>query len=152
MLLTYNTEIEWVQVPPPPHPEFEQSDGPTVTLQNITVINGVATYGGAIDLEAGSLTLINCNFYNNHATSQGGAIYIGKWDAENDATLIAVNTTFIKNYAEGEGGAIYIASDNLDGQSTSASFFLCSFLDNYQGEDDEREMNYFAGGNADEIT
>ena len=152
MLLTYDTEMEWVQTPPPPHPEFEQTDGPTVTLQNITVINGVATYGGAIDLEAGSLTLINCNFYNNHATSQGGAIYIGKWDAENDATLIAVNTTFINNYAEGEGGAIYIASDNLDGQSTSASFLLCSFLDNYQGEDDEREMNYFAGGNADEIT
>ena len=152
MLLTYNTEIEWVQVPPPPHPETEQTDGPTVTLENITVINGYAKYGGAIDLEAGTLTLMNCNFRNNKAYDEGGAIYIGKWDAENDATLIAVNTTFTNNYAESEGGAIYIASDNLDGQSTSASFMLCTFLDNYQGEDDERVRNYFAGGNVEEIT
>ena len=152
MLLTYDTEIEWVQVPPPPHPETEQTDGPTVTLENITVINGYAKYGGAIDLEAGTLTLMNCNFRNNEAYDEGGAIYIGKWDAENDATLIAVNTTFTNNYAESEGGAIYIASDNLDGQSTSASFMLCTFLDNYQGEDDERVRNYFAGGNVEEIT
>ena len=67
---------------------------------------------------------MNCNFINNHATSQGGAIYVGKWDAENDATVIAVNTTFINNYADSEGGAIYIAADNLDGQSTSASFYF----------------------------
>ncbi|MBQ7927788.1 MAG: Ig-like domain repeat protein [Methanobrevibacter sp.] len=150
MLLTYDEEMEWVQVPPPPHPEFEQTDGPTVTLENITVINGVATYGGAIDLEAGTLTLMNCNFHNNNA-DEGGAIYIGKYDAENDAMLIAVNTTFTNNYASSEGGAIYITSGNLDGQSTSASFYLCTFLDNYQGEDDERKMNYFAGGNVDEI-
>ncbi len=151
MLLTYDTEMEWVQVPPPPHPEFEQTDGPTVTLENITVINGVANYGGAIDLRAGTLVLNNCNFHNNHANDEGGAIYIGTWDAEYDATLIAVNTTFTNNYAESEGGAIYIASDNLDGQTTSASFMLCTFLDNYQGEDEERMRNYFAGGNADEI-
>ena len=153
MLLTYEEEMEWVQVPPPPHPEFEQTDGPTVTLENITVMNGVATsYGGAIDLEVGTLTLMNCNFINNQAGSEGGAIYIGKYDAENDATLIAVNTTFINNYAGDEGGAIYIADDNLDGQETSASFYLCTFLDNYQGEGDDRVMNYFAGGNVGEIT
>ncbi|MBQ6345346.1 MAG: right-handed parallel beta-helix repeat-containing protein, partial [Methanobrevibacter sp.] len=151
LLLTYDTEIEWVQVPPPPHPETEQTDGPTVTLENITVINGYAKYGGAIDLRAGTLTLMNCNFQNNHAYDQGGAIYIGTWDAENDATLIALNTTFTNNYAEDEGGAIYIASDNLDGQTTSASFMLCTFLDNYQGEGDERVRNYFAGGNAKQI-
>ena len=150
MLLTYDTEMEWVQVPPPPHPEFEQTDGPTVTLENITVINGYATYGGAIDLEAGTLILNNCNFHNN-AADEGGAIYIGKWDAEYDATLLAVNTTFINNYAESEGGAIYIADDNWDGQSTSASFYLCTFLDNYQGEDDKKVRNYFAGGNANDI-
>ena len=152
MLLTYDTEMEWVQVPPPPHPEFEQTDGPTVTLENITVINGYAKYGGAIDLEAGTLILTNCSFRNNYAYDEGGAIYIGKWDAEYDAMLIAVNTTFINNYAESEGGAIYIASDNWDGQSTSASFYLCTFLDNYQGEDDEKVINYFAGGNVEEIT
>ena len=151
MLLTYDTEVEWVQVPPPPHPEEEQTEGPTVTLENITIINGYANYGGAIDLEAGSLTLMNCNFDNNRADIEGGAIYIGKWDAENEATLIAVNTTFTNNHAAGEGGAIYIASDNLDGQETSASFYLCTFLDNYQGEGEDRIINYFAGGNAEDI-
>ena len=150
MLLTYDTEIEWTETTPP-FPYVEQTDGPTVTLENITVTHGVATYGGAIDLEVGTLTLMNCNFINNHAT-YGGAIYVGKSDAENDAMVIAVNTTFINNYAESEGGAIYIDSDNLDGQSTSASFYLCTFLYNYQGEDDNRVINYFAGGNVDEIT
>ncbi|MDO5860279.1 Ig-like domain repeat protein, partial [Methanobrevibacter sp.] len=149
MLLTYDTEIYPTGIPP--FFEVEQTDGPTVTLENITVINGVATYGGAIDLEAGTLILNNCNFHNN-AADEGGAIYIGQSDAEYDATVIAVNTTFINNSASSEGGAIYIADDNLDGQSTSASFMLCTFLDNYQGEDDEKVRNYFAGGNVDEIT
>ena len=149
MLLTYETEVEVMEAPPFFY--TYQTEGPTVTLENITVINGVATYGGAIDLEAGTLTLNNCNFYSNTAT-EGGAIYIGQSDAENDAMLIALNTTFINNYAESEGGAIYIADDNLDGQTTSASFYLCTFLDNYQGEDDEKVRNYFAGGNVEEIT
>ena len=149
MLLTYETEVEPMEAPPFFY--TYQTEGPTVTLENITVTGGKCTYGGAIDLEAGTLTLMNCNFYNNQAT-QGGAIYIGQSDAENDAMVIAVNTTFINNYAEDEGGAIYIASDNLDGQTTSASFYLCTFLENYQGEDDERVRNYFAGGNVEEIT
>ena len=149
MLLTYETEVETMEAPPFFY--TYQTEGPTVTLENITVTGGKCTYGGAIDLEAGTLTLMNCNFYNNQAT-QGGAIYIGQSDAENDAMVIAVNTTFINNYAEDEGGAIYIASDNLDGQTTSASFYLCTFLENYQGEDDERVRNYFAGGNVEEIT
>ena len=149
MLLTYETEVEPMEAPPFFY--TYQTEGPTVTLENITVTGGKCTYGGAIDLEAGILTLMNCNFINNQAT-QGGAIYIGQSDAENDAMVIAVNTTFINNYAEDEGGAIYIASDNLDGQTTSASFYLCTFLENYQGEDDERVRNYFAGGNVEEIT
>ena len=149
MLLTYETEVEPIETPP--FFEEYQTEGPTVTLENITIINGVATYGGAIDLEAGTLTLTNCNFYNN-AADEGGAIYIGQSDAENDAMVIAVNTTFKNNYATSEGGAIYIASDNLDGQTTSASFYLCTFLDNYQGEDDKKVRNYFAGGNVEEIT
>ncbi|WP_407380671.1 hypothetical protein [Methanobrevibacter sp.] len=148
MLLTYETEVEAMEAPPFFY--TYQTEGPTVTLENITVINGVATYGGAIDLEAGTLTLTNCNFYSNTAT-EGGAIYIGQSDAENDAMLIALNTTFINNYAESEGGAIYIADDTWDGQTTSASFYLCTFLDNYQGEDDERIINYFAGGKVNEI-
>ncbi|MBQ9025048.1 MAG: hypothetical protein IJ104_01525, partial [Methanobrevibacter sp.] len=148
MLLTYDTEVEPIETPP--FVETYQTDGPTVTLENITVINGKAHYGGAIDLEAGTLTLTNCSFRNNNAV-EGGAIYIGSSDAEYDATLIALNTTFINNYAESEGGAIYIASDNFDGQSTSATFYLCTFLENYQGEDDEKVRNYFAGGNVEEI-
>ena len=69
---------------------------------------------------------MNCNFYNNTA-DEGGAIYIGQSDAENDAMLIALNTTFINNYASDEGGVIYIADDNWDGQSTYASFMFCTF-------------------------
>ncbi len=148
LLLTYETEIEWTETTPPV-PYEEQTDGPTVTLDNITVINGKCTYGGVIDIEAGVLTVANCTFRNNNA-DYGGAIYIGASAAENDATVIGLNTTFINNYANDEGGAIYI-SGGLS-QSVSATFLFCTFLDNYQGENENRVMNYFAGSDAEDIT
>ncbi|MBR3139353.1 MAG: hypothetical protein IKF11_00605, partial [Methanobrevibacter sp.] len=148
LYLTYDTEVEIIEAAPP-IPIIYTTEGPTITLENITVINGYANSdGGVIEMDAGTLTLLNCNFYNNEA-EYGGVIYIGSLSSDQDGDVIAYNTTFINNIARSEGGAIYI-SEGLE-QFVSASFYACTFLDNYQGEDDERTMNYFAGDAADEI-
>ncbi|WP_296786071.1 hypothetical protein, partial [uncultured Methanobrevibacter sp.] len=137
--LTYDTEVEWIEtVPPIPVPY--NTEGPTITLENITVINGYNSEGGAIELVAGTLTMTNCNFY----------ICIGSMDSDQDATLIALNCTFMNNIAGEEGGAIYIEAD-LE-QYSSATFGFCTFLDNFQGEEGNLTMNYFAGPEVSEIT
>lgn len=143
--LTYETVTEPIETPP--YFEIYQTEGPTVTLDHITVINGYAVHGGAIDIDAGTLILANCTFSNNNA-KYGGAIYIGSVTADEDAMVIGYNTTFTNNYASDEGGAVYIASGMQD---TSASFYACTFLDNYQGENENKKINYFAGGAADDI-
>ena len=148
LYLSYDTEVEIIETVPP-IPIVYTTEGPTITLENLTVINGYAVSdGGVIEMDAGTLTLLNCNFYNNDA-EYGGVIYIGSLSSDQDADVIAFNTTFINNTARSEGGAIYI-SEGLE-QFVSASFYGCTFLDNYQGEGDERTMNYFAGDAADEI-
>ena len=148
LYLSYDTEVEIIETVPP-IPIVYTTEGPTITLENLTVINGYANSdGGVIEMDAGILTLMNCNFYNNDA-EYGGVIYIGSASSDQDADVIAVNCTFINNTARSEGGAIYI-SEGLE-QFVSASFAGCTFLDNYQGEGDERTMNYFAGDAADEI-
>nr|WP_294999809.1 Ig-like domain repeat protein [uncultured Methanobrevibacter sp.] len=147
--LTYDTEVEIIETAPP-IPIVYTTEGPTITLENLTIRNGYNDEGGAIELVAGTLTMTNCNFYNNKADDLGGAICIGSRTADQDATVNAVNCTFIGNTAGDEGGAIYIMS-NLE-QDSSASFLLCTFLDNYQGvaEGEERMMNYFAGDGTEE--
>jgi len=148
LYLTYDTEVDIIETVPP-IPIVYTTEGPTITLENITVINGYAVSdGGVIEMDAGTLTLLNCNFYNNTA-EYGGVIYIGSLSSDQDADVIAFNTTFINNTARSEGGAIYI-SEGLE-QFVSASFYRCTFLDNYQGEDDERIINYFAGDAVEEI-
>ena len=147
--LTYDTELEIIETVPP-IPIVYTTEGPTITLENITVINGYNSEGGAIELVAGTLTMTGCNFYNNFAEDYGGAICIGSMDSDQDATLIALNCTFMNNIAGKEGGAIYIEADFE--QESTASFAFCTFLDNLQGEEGSRTRNYFAGPEVNEIT
>lgn len=86
----------------------------TLTIKNITLINGNATNGGAIYSENSNLTLINSTFINNTVRSNsynGGAIY------NKNSTLKVINSTFINNtvmatYTYGNGGAIYSTSNS----------------------------------------
>ena len=72
----------------------------SVVLTNLTIINGYTKYGGAI-YNNGNLTIQNCNFKNNSATS-GGAIYSG-----NSANLDIYYSTFEDNVVTDRGGAIF---------------------------------------------
>ncbi|MCC7553324.1 MAG: hypothetical protein KO202_02360 [Methanobacteriaceae archaeon] len=72
-----------------------------VTFKNISFINGKNTQGGAIVSE-GALTIENCIFENNYATSNfGGAI----WQRYGDYTI--KDSIFKNNSANTRGGAIY---------------------------------------------
>ena len=72
----------------------------SVVLTNLTIINGYTKYGGAI-YNNGNLTIQNCNFKNNSATS-GGAIY-----SETTANLNIYSSTFEDNVVTDSGGAVF---------------------------------------------
>jgi hypothetical protein len=91
-----------------------------VTVSNLTFVNGDAGTGegGAIELQAGDLTLSGCSFQSNHADT-GGAVYATTTSIAPRYVSIA-NSTFTGNVATGSnfggaGGAVYVSgSSNLD--------------------------------------
>ncbi|PKL66408.1 MAG: hypothetical protein CVV28_11045 [Methanobacteriales archaeon HGW-Methanobacteriales-1] len=83
---------------------FYIRDSVTVTITNLTFVNGRATgilpvTGGAIS-NNGTLNVVNCNFTDNYAHNYGGAIHNNP-----TGTLSVHNSTFTGNEA-GNGGAI----------------------------------------------
>ena len=135
-----------------------------VIFKNINFINGHAAdsshlvlllSGGAIyfDSDFVNSKVINCNFTNNTANNDGGAIY-GRWGTAINCTFIqntakhdfagalfdynAINCTFIQNIAK-SGGAIYNAEAtnctfiNNTAQGSGAmlmgSAVLCRFVE-----------------------
>ena len=72
----------------------------TVTLKNITFVNGYNVNGGAIRGYGDNLRVFNCTFINNTADSWGGAIL-----SYPDSYSVFVDSTFINNKAK-YGGAL----------------------------------------------
>ena len=70
-----------------------------VTLKNVTLVNGVADYGGAI-ANAGNLTLVDVTLKNNLAMTSGGAV-------ANKGALIVEDSLIAGNGAMDSGSAIY---------------------------------------------
>ncbi|MEE9271615.1 MAG: right-handed parallel beta-helix repeat-containing protein [Candidatus Krumholzibacteria bacterium] len=73
------------------------------TIEGITIINGIATNGGAILCTSG-VTIRNCVFSGNRA-GWGGAIEIGSAPGAQ-----IIDCTFIENTAVNNGGAIAVTS------------------------------------------
>ncbi len=79
---------------------FEINAGRTVTLDQLTITSGRATFGGGI-VNQGTLTVSTSTFSDNSADNGGGGgIY-------NQGTLTVSNSTFSGNFAYGGGGGIY---------------------------------------------
>ena len=73
-------------------------------IDNFTIKNGSADYGGAINCRRGSPTLTNCTFNGNSSDWDGGAIR-----CHDPSSPTVTNCTFISNSASGTyavGGAI----------------------------------------------
>ena len=86
-------------------------DAVTVNISNLKIANANvsgSSFGGAISMSDGNLTLTNVFFSNNRAIS-GGAIYEAK------GTLTVINSNFSGNIAGigGDGGAIFNGSGSL---------------------------------------
>lgn len=98
-----------------------------VHLYNLTIRNCKNTNGGAIT-NNGNLSITNCNFENNQATSYGGAIY-----SDYASNLNIVNSIFNNNTGPYEAGVIYGSIIKLNN---------CSFNNNRAGS------NIIYGSNA----
>jgi predicted outer membrane repeat protein len=119
---------------------FSVGGGSSLTLNNATLQNGVATEGGAVYVSGtftantvtfvtnmatasnggairnlGTTTISNSIFTNNTSNLGGGAIY-------NDNTITITNSQFIGN-SSGSGGAIYNFNNmNITGSDFQANF------------------------------
>ena len=93
-----------------------------INLYNCTFINNTATYGGAINIRAGNLSIENTVFMDNHATLYGGVIA----GQSINTTITVKKSKFINDYSVHDaGGAIYIVDVRmLNCQDTE--FINCS--------------------------
>ena len=82
---------------------FVNSPGATLTLNNLTISNGVATVNGGGVLNSGTLTVTNSTFSGNNAAAGGGIFN------SSTGTMSVTNSTFSGNVSV-SGGAIH--SDN----------------------------------------
>jgi len=80
---------------------FTVAVGADLTLSNLTVTDGNATLGGAINNLGGTVNIINSTFSNNDASNLGGAIY-------NTGGIVTItSSTFTNNSSATLGGVIY---------------------------------------------
>lgn len=70
--------------------------------------NNSASFGGAMGLEGGNISLVNNTISGNAASSQGGGIYTGF-----SATITLRNNTITNNTAANAGGGIYNIFDGV---------------------------------------
>lgn len=88
--------------------------GTTISLSGLTIANGRAINGGAINND-GLLWIARCSLTNNTAFQRGGGI-------NNDYILTVSDSTFSGNTTTGNGGAIYTGLDT--------KVFNCTFANN----------------------
>jgi hypothetical protein len=98
---------------------FLVNSGATVSLNNLTVVNGVHHDEGGGVLNWGTLNVTNATFSGNHTQYGGGGIF-------NRGALNVMNSTFSGNYVDslGCGGGIC----NWDGTLDVTN---CTFSDNW---------------------
>lgn len=113
---------------------IEGGAGASLTVQNLSLVDGSAVQGGAIYVD-GALTVENSTFASNSADEDGGAIYVDI--VTGDPTITITDSTFSSNAAgplidgfDGySGGAIY--SDSIGTFTITGSEFTgnsASFL------------------------
>ncbi len=101
-----------------------------MNIINCIFKNNNGSAGGAIDIGADKLSIINSEFINNTASIQGGAIVFG-YNHDAYSIIIIKNSNFINNSAfAGSGGAI-ITYPNIQDQDMIISD--CNFINNTAG-------------------
>ena len=92
----------------------KNGNGGALTIKSNSLIidclfkdNQASSWGGAIDMNPGSATIVNSQFINNNAPSGGGAISMAA------VNLTVINSIFTNNYG-GRGGAINDGNTEAD--------------------------------------
>lgn len=99
---------------------FRVADPTYAIIQEVTIRNGTAQFGGGIRVE-GTLILFGSRVVDNVATGNGGGIYFGSDNyLEIDFSEIAAN------YAGGSGGGVYVET----GSSGTLAFLSSSLRAN----------------------
>jgi hypothetical protein len=97
--------------------------GRTLNVQNLTLANGTADYGGAIEISGfgGYVNAANITVIGNTAQQRGGGIAVFRFGLGLSGALTLTNSTFFGNSAT-MGGGIY--SEAFDGfvQVTNSTF------------------------------
>ncbi|MCK9995476.1 MAG: hypothetical protein KAH56_04255 [Candidatus Krumholzibacteria bacterium] len=78
-----------------------------VSFQGLTIRNGSATTGGAINAVASQITLADCVFEDNFSSGDGGAIYADESNIQTNSLI------FSANRAGGDGGGFYLTNDSV---------------------------------------
>jgi predicted outer membrane repeat protein len=94
-------------------------------LNNVIISDNNASYGGGIYSEFSNLTIVNSTISNNYAAVFGGGI-----DVNATYNLMAINTNISNNYAAEYGGGIYSHGSSLELESISITD---NFATNYGG-------------------
>jgi CSLREA domain-containing protein len=93
-----------------------------VTISGVTITQGFADYGGAINLNYGALTLQSVVVSSSHATQRGGGVQNANGsNPASSGTLRVVNSTFSGNVADRQGGAIASLGTIIASNSTFSS-------------------------------
>lgn len=115
-----------------------------ISVENIEFIGGSNSNGGCIYAVNASIFIKDCNFNNNYASENGGAIYIQVH--KNDTQTKFENCNFLNNRAFSSGGGIYIEIyGNNNSNIMSNSYFLNNTIE-FSGEGSGSEIFIFSQG------
>ncbi|HMP77213.1 MAG TPA: choice-of-anchor Q domain-containing protein [Kiritimatiellia bacterium] len=104
-----------------PMRHFRVATGASIVLQNLTLVGGHATNGGAV-YNQGTLSISLATLASNTAIQSGGAVF-----SDSNATLRVITSTLSGNAAGGWGGAIanqgtnYITHATIAGNTAATS-------------------------------
>ena len=100
-----------------------------LTLENLKIINGNGTYGGAIKGKANSTIFINNCYFQNNMGVNGGAI----GSIEDNCNIEILNSTFNNNSASNNGGSVISSALNSN-LKISNSTFINNRINNIEGK------------------
>ena len=100
-----------------------------LTLENLKIINGNGTYGGAIKGKANSTIFINNCYFQNNRGVNGGAI----GSIEDNCNIEILNSTFNNNSASNNGGSVISSALNSN-LKISNSTFINNRINNIEGK------------------
>ncbi len=152
-----------------------ENENATLYFSNLTFINAIGQFGGAISINPGNVYVDNCVFINNTAEENGAAICCGGIDdyyhpiishlfvnnsifignsVGHDGGAISnyygtsevYNSVFINNTAERDGGAFRISVGSF------ANIVNCSFISNHADEWGGAYYSWAGGSNITNCT